>query len=70
MKKLQILKLSPDFRYLQKLALKLFGEKHQCDFDCYYSLEITQRKLGDFKAALQSLQCALDIAIKLFGEEH
>ena len=37
---------------------------------CYYLLGITQRKLGDFKAALQSLQRALDIGIKLFGEEH
>ena len=36
----------------------------------YYELGITQHKMGDFKAALQSKQRELDIRIKLFGEEH
>ena len=49
---------------------KLFGEEHQSTADCYYSLGITHRAVGDFKAALQSHQRALGIRIKLFGEEY
>ena len=52
------------------ISRQLFGEEHQSTADCYYSLGVTQRKQGDFKAALQSFQRALDIRIKLFGEEH
>ena len=36
----------------------------------YHSLGITQHELGDFKAALQAKQRALDIRIKLFAGEH
>ena len=36
----------------------------------YYELWVTQHQLGDLTSALQSHQRALDIRIKLFGEEH
>ena len=35
------------------IRIKLFGEEHQSTADSYYSLGITQHKMGDFKAALQ-----------------
>ena len=38
--------------------------------DSYYSLGATQRLLGNFDAALDSKQHALDIHLKLFGEDH
>ena len=52
------------------IRIRLFGEEHQSTADCYFSLGITQRKLGDFKAALQSHQRALGTRIKLFGNDH
>ncbi|XP_068751503.1 uncharacterized protein [Montipora capricornis] len=36
----------------------------------YHSLGVTQHSLGDFTSALQSDQRALDVRIKLFGEDH
>ena len=36
----------------------------------YHSLGVTQYQLGDYKSALLSLQHALDVRRKLFGEEH
>ena len=36
----------------------------------YDDLGVTHRSLGDFKAALDSVQHALEIRLKLFGEEH
>ena len=38
--------------------------------DSYYSLGATQRSLGNLDAALDSKQHALNIRLKLFGEEH
>ena len=38
--------------------------------DSYYSLGATQRSLGNLDAALDSKQHALDIDLKLFGEDH
>ena len=37
---------------------------------CYKDLSITQHSSGDFNAALDSKQHALNICLKLFGEEH
>ncbi|XP_068751516.1 uncharacterized protein [Montipora capricornis] len=36
----------------------------------YHSLGVTQHSLGDFTSAMQSHQRALDVRIKLFGEDH
>ena len=36
----------------------------------YHSLGVTQHSLGDFTSALQSDLRALDVRIKLFGEDH
>ena len=36
------------------IRIKLFGEEHQITAVSYYSVGITQRELGDFKAAFQS----------------
>jgi len=36
----------------------------------YLSLGVTQSALGDHTSAVQSKQRALDIRLKLFGEEH
>ena len=36
----------------------------------YYSIGVTQHSLGDYKSALASQQRALNIRLKLFGEEH
>ncbi|XP_068752729.1 LOW QUALITY PROTEIN: uncharacterized protein [Montipora capricornis] len=36
----------------------------------YHSLGVTQHLLGDFTSAVQSMQQALDLRIKLFGEDH
>ena len=37
---------------------------------CYEVLGTTQHSLGNFNAALDSIQHATDIRIKLFGEQH
>jgi len=52
------------------MRLKLFGEEHACTADSYHSLGVTKHQLGDFTAALQSKQRALDMRLKQFGEEH
>ena len=36
----------------------------------YHSLGVTQHSLGDFTSAMQSAQRALDVRIKLLGEDH
>ncbi|MCG8404213.1 MAG: tetratricopeptide repeat protein, partial [Phycisphaerales bacterium] len=36
----------------------------------YYSIGVTQHSLGDYKSALASQQRALNIRLKLFGEER
>ena len=46
------------------------GEEHSDTAKYYYSLGITQEKLGDYTSAFQSHQRALDIRRKRFGEEH
>ena len=38
--------------------------------ESYYSLAVTHLSLGNFDAALDSKQHALDIRLKLFGEQH
>ena len=43
---------------------------HSGTAQSYYSLGITQHKLGNYTSALQSHQRALDIRRKLLGEEH
>lgn len=53
-----------------EITKKLFEEEHIKIAENYHKLGITQRKLGDYGAALKSHQRALDIATKLFGEEH
>ena len=46
------------------------SEKTTQTAQSYYSLGVTQNELGDFTSALQSHQRALDIRVKLFGEEQ
>ena len=38
--------------------------------ESYHSLGVTQHSLRDFTSALQSAQRALDVRIKLLGEDH
>ena len=51
-------------------ALNCLGKKHASTAYSYYSLGITQHSLGNFDAALDSKQHALDIGLKQFGEDH
>ena len=45
-------------------------EKNTHPTNSYHSLGITQHSLRDFNAALDSKQHALNIRLKLFGENH
>ena len=38
--------------------------------DSYHSLGVTKQQLGDLTSALHAHQRALEISLKLFGEEH
>ena len=48
----------------------LFGEEHASTAYSYHNLGITQHSLGNFNAALDCKQHALDIHLKLFGAEN
>ena len=51
--------------------LKLFGEERQeSTANRYHNLDVTQHSLGDFNAAVDSKQHAIDIHLKLFGVEN
>ena len=52
------------------MRVKLFGEHHSSTAESYHSLGGTQHSLGDFTSAMQSAQRALDVGIKLHGEDH
>ena len=58
------------FQRALDIRVKLFGEEHPDTAECYFSIGVTQRALGDFLSALESKQRALDIRVKLYGEEH
>ena len=45
-------------------------EEHSSTADSYHSLGITQHKVGNFSSALKSKQRALDIRLKLFGDQN
>lgn len=47
----------------------LSGEEHPNAAQSYFSIGVTQHA-GDVLSALQSVQRALDIRVKLFGKEH
>ena len=51
-------------------ALDLTRELHAATAGSYHELGVTQHELGDLTSAFQSMQRALDIRLKLFGEEH
>jgi tetratricopeptide (TPR) repeat protein len=51
-----------------QIRLKLHGEHHPETARSYWSLGITQREMKDYKSALASQQHALQIELKLFGE--
>lgn len=48
----------------------MFGENYEGTSDNYCSLGIIQYQMGDFTLALRSHQHALDIRLKLSGEDH
>ena len=53
------------------IILKMSGEETKAFLaHCYHSLGATQRSLGDFASVLESNQRALDIRVKLFGDNH
>ena len=58
------------FEYALNIARGLFKEEHPDTAESYFSIGVTQHALGNFSSALQSTQRALDIRVKLLGEEH
>ena len=60
----------PDTFLMHPLIKQFARQKHASTADSYHSLGDTQHAQGDFSSALQSAQRALDIRLKLFGEEH
>ncbi|XP_068751287.1 uncharacterized protein [Montipora capricornis] len=67
----------PKALYFKRFALDIQIRKNRSTQDTneflahiYHSLWATQHSLGDFTSALQSAQRALDVRIKLFGEDH
>ena len=52
------------------IRVKLFGENRESTADTFRALGVTQHKMHDNSAALQSHQRRLTIRLKLFGEDH
>ena len=54
------------------VRIKVFVREDQdaSTADSYHSLGVTQHSLGDFTSALQSAKRALQVRIKVFGEDH
>ena len=50
--------------------MKLFLNDHPSAANSDDSLGVTQHSSGDFTSALQSKHRALNVRIKLFGEDH